>query len=727
MTSTLLSYDLYAKNMPQSLKRVAAEPTNKAAQTYYDANIGKVKTVNDFINNYQLFSYAMKAYGMEDLTYAKGLIKQVLTSDLSDPNSVANKLADPRYKAFAEAYQFTTTGAVKTTSIQSAAQQSATTAAFQANTPDLDDATEAAATSYYTSHIGAVTSFAGLEKDQKLYSYVMTAYGIDPGTPQADIEAIVEGSLSDPDGVLNTETGTGYGALNAAFNVDNSGDVTAGDLVAQTSDQTTATVQAYAQSVGSDTVSKNTAQAETAYFSSAIAQVTNVSQITDDVRLSAYVIKAFNLPSSTTPTMLGQILTSDPSDPNSLVNTVSDPGYKAAAQAFNFASDGSLKAVKQIQTAAQQQSTVALYTARDTSDTAADDAATAYYKANIGAVTSVGALQADSQLYSYVLKAYGIDPSTPAATVADVLEQTATDGTSLVSTTAGSQDLALQQAFNLDGKGNATDALQAQSAESVAATTTAYANRVGTSASAQASAKEETAYYKAAIAKVTSVGALLADPRLVSYVEKAYGLPASTATDKLRQVLTSDTTSASSVASRLGGAYVTVAQAFNFGASGLIDHQAVQRAQDATQQQTTDANYNEQALEDEAGQQNAGVQLALYFQRKAPTITDAYGILADKALTQVFQTYLGLPSSTSSTNLDQQAAYINSKINFADLKNPAKVATMVTSFAARYDVANPDTTQQNSISLLFGGSSASNGDILSILNPTSSSTSGTTL
>lgn len=708
MTSTLLGYQLYAKNLPQSLKRVAAEPENKNDQAYFDANIGKVKTVDDFLKNYRLFSYAMKAYGLQDLTYAKGLIKKVLTSDLNDAGSVANKLSDSRYKALAQAFNFSTTGAVVKTSIQNAAQQAATVTQFKANEIGLDGNTVESATTYYTSHIGSVTSLADLQKDAKLYAYVTTAFGIDPGTSKAALASVVGGSLSNPNSGLNTKPGAGYFALHEGFNVDATGVATAGSLMAQTSDQTTATIQAYANSVGSDKVSQDAAKGETAYFGSLIGTLKiaddavgdprlkkTVDDLVGDPRLVDFVVKAFNLPSSTTASVLKGILTSDPS-------TVGDPDYKAAAEAFNFAADGSLRAVQQIQTAGQRQSTVALYTARLSSDTDEADAATRYYQANIGSVKTVAALEKDTQLYDYVLKAYGIDPGTPKATVEKVLKQPATATYSLVAKTEGSHDLALHMAFSVDPDGTATDALQVQTASALNATTSAYMSAAGPDKAAQAAAKTETSYYKAAIAKGTTVGALVADSRLVAYVEKAFNLPKSTTAAQLRQVLTSDVDSPLSSANKLGGAFLQVAQAFTFNAAGLPTHQLVQTAENTAQIRATDQTFLRQAMEDEAGEQNQGVKLALYFARKGPALTNAYQILADKALTQVFQTYLGLPSSTSNTSLDKQAAYIKRKVNFADFRDPAKLAKMVRSFAARYDVANPDAAQSDTVKSLFG-------------------------
>src|SRR4051812_45767286 len=109
MTSTYLSYTLDTKNMTSTLARVASQSSTKREADYYKANIGKVKTVDDLMNNYQLYSYAMKAYGLEDFTYAKAFMKQVLTSDLSDSSSFANRLNDPKYKQITAAFNFGTT------------------------------------------------------------------------------------------------------------------------------------------------------------------------------------------------------------------------------------------------------------------------------------------------------------------------------------------------------------------------------------------------------------------------------------------------------------------------------------------------------------------------------------------------------------------------------------------------------------------------------------------
>ena len=103
MVSTYLAYNSIVRSLKQSMARVAQQPDVSGNAAYYKANIGKVKTVDDFMKNDRLYQYAMKAYGLEDMTYAKAFMKKVLQSDLSDPNSYANKLVDKRYREFAAA------------------------------------------------------------------------------------------------------------------------------------------------------------------------------------------------------------------------------------------------------------------------------------------------------------------------------------------------------------------------------------------------------------------------------------------------------------------------------------------------------------------------------------------------------------------------------------------------------------------------------------------------
>ena len=106
MVNTSLNYRLIAKDLNTSLARKAATPEVARETAYYEANIGKVKTPEDLLSDRRLYAYAMKAMGLEDMTYAKAFMRKVLTEGVKDPRSFANRLTDDRYKAFARAFDF---------------------------------------------------------------------------------------------------------------------------------------------------------------------------------------------------------------------------------------------------------------------------------------------------------------------------------------------------------------------------------------------------------------------------------------------------------------------------------------------------------------------------------------------------------------------------------------------------------------------------------------------
>src|ERR1700730_17633679 len=113
MTSTYLSLQLYTQNLPRSLSITASRADVARDTQYYQDNIGKITSVDQFLNDKRLFSIAMKANGLGDMTFAPAFMRKVLESNLSDPKSFANKLADTRYVAFAKQFNFTTTGSVR--------------------------------------------------------------------------------------------------------------------------------------------------------------------------------------------------------------------------------------------------------------------------------------------------------------------------------------------------------------------------------------------------------------------------------------------------------------------------------------------------------------------------------------------------------------------------------------------------------------------------------------
>lgn len=239
--------------------------------------------------------------------------------------------------------------------------------------------------------------------------------------------------------------------------------------------------------------------------------------------------------------------------------------------------------------------------------------------------------------------------------------------------------------------------------------------------------KTASAYYAANIGSITSVDQFVGNYRLLSYALDAYGLGDQiNSTALIKQVLEGGVSNPKALANTLPQ-WKAFATAFNFSGEGAAS------VSTPTAITTTENNYVEQQLENNEGQQDVGVQLALYFNRVAPTVTNAYGILADQNLLEVTETIFGLPSSFSSENIDVQAKTLNNLFKISDLQDPAKLQQLTERFTAAYDMTYGSSSGSSSSLSVSGSSSSSSSSsspsaavtILSgIINANSSSSSG---
>lgn len=221
-----------------------------------------------------------------------------------------------------------------------------------------------------------------------------------------------------------------------------------------------------------------------------------------------------------------------------------------------------------------------------------------------------------------------------------------------------------------------------------------------TRVASEPSVKREADYYKANIGKVKTIDDFMKDNRLFSFAMTAFGLKDMIyAKGFIKKALTEGVDSAQAFSVKLSDPrfreFVTT---FNFKRNGTTTTSST----DA--QQGTVNRYVEQALEEQAGAQDQGLQLALYFQRKAPSLKDAYSILADKAVYTVVQTALGLPQALSGSDIDKQAKIIGNKVKVADFSDPTKLKTFINRFLAQYQAQNSATEFNPAVSLFSSSS-----------------------
>ncbi len=226
---------------------------------------------------------------------------------------------------------------------------------------------------------------------------------------------------------------------------------------------------------------------------------------------------------------------------------------------------------------------------------------------------------------------------------------------------------------------------------------------------AEPAVKTATAYYEANIGSVSSVQDLVGNYRLLSYALNAYGLGDQINNKGLiTKVLEGGVSNSKSLANTLPNSqWKAFAAAFNFVDSGATSPSS------SSAVTTTTGDYVEQQLESDQGGQDVGVQLALYFQRVAPTVTSEYGILADTNLLQVAATIMGLSPSTAA---DLQPKTLSELMPISDLQDPAKLQQLTERFTAMYDYTyGPGSGATTSLTADSGNSTSEESGAASVL------------
>jgi hypothetical protein len=225
-------------------------------------------------------------------------------------------------------------------------------------------------------------------------------------------------------------------------------------------------------------------------------------------------------------------------------------------------------------------------------------------------------------------------------------------------------------------------------------------SRYQTMTAAEPAVKTASAYYAANIGSLKSISDLVGNYRLLSYALNAYGLGDQiNSTGLITKVLEGGVTNPKSLANTLPNAqWKAFAAAYNFVDSGATPPSSTSAIA------TTTSDYVEQQLESDQGGQDVGVQLALYFQRVAPTVTSEYGILADPNLLQVAATIMGLPPAAAA---DLRPQTLSEFMPLSDLKDPAKLTQLTERFTAMYDYTYGPSSGATSALTVDSGNSTS--------------------
>lgn len=188
MTSSITSYKLLTREIGKTMTRLASEPDVKREVDYYKANISKIKSVDDFIGNQRIYNFAMNAFGMKDLVYAKAMIRKVLNEGIDTPKAFAMTLTDQRFRELAETFNFKAYGPAATAfdRTQQGTVDKYLRSVLEERAGNSSEAVRMAL--YFDRKAPNLISEYSILADRAVYAVVRTALGLPDSVAAADIE-----------------------------------------------------------------------------------------------------------------------------------------------------------------------------------------------------------------------------------------------------------------------------------------------------------------------------------------------------------------------------------------------------------------------------------------------------------------------------------------------------------------------------------------------------------
>ena len=188
---------------------VRTEPTAKREIAAFRERIGKIQNVEDLIKDHSVYSFIMKAFGLEQEIFAKAMMKKILKADATDKASLVNRLTDARYREINRVLGFNTDGSVGRPDFGQGAWAEDLIKRYVTQRMIDGQMTENPAVGValdFERKAKGLTSWYKVLADPKMASFIRTAFGLPDSIAQGSVEAQAKmleqrmkiGDLQDP-------------------------------------------------------------------------------------------------------------------------------------------------------------------------------------------------------------------------------------------------------------------------------------------------------------------------------------------------------------------------------------------------------------------------------------------------------------------------------------------------------------------------------------------------
>lgn len=192
--STMNAVKLVDRTQDRQLEQVRNAPQHARAIETFRERMGDVETVDDLMNDQELYVFMMRAFDLEDQIFGKGLMRKVLESDADDKASLVNRLTDPRIKALHEALDFREGGKLNFNTLSSRWREEMVDLYVERQVINGHKETNGPVGEIleFRKKAPEISSWFDVFKDKPLYAFMRTALGMPESVVKMDIDKAAE-------------------------------------------------------------------------------------------------------------------------------------------------------------------------------------------------------------------------------------------------------------------------------------------------------------------------------------------------------------------------------------------------------------------------------------------------------------------------------------------------------------------------------------------------------
>ncbi|MFD2739552.1 DUF1217 domain-containing protein [Sulfitobacter aestuarii] len=189
--SPMLAVTLVRENRETFENDVRNEAMAKREIAAFEERIGAIGSVEELVQDYEVFSFVMKAFDLEKEIYAKAMMKQIITADPEDKDSILNKLTDSKYKVINETLGFARDGSAGP-DLQDPDWQKEMTQRYvsQRLIDSQSSVNESVGTVLaFEQKVSGMSNWYKVLADKEMTDFIFTAFGLPDNLAQADVDS----------------------------------------------------------------------------------------------------------------------------------------------------------------------------------------------------------------------------------------------------------------------------------------------------------------------------------------------------------------------------------------------------------------------------------------------------------------------------------------------------------------------------------------------------------